>query len=94
MSTIPEYMKSEYPEHMKLALIVDKSQVIGEFLDWVEEKHNAILCQGGRYDYIPLYATKEKLLAEFFEIDMDKVEAEKREMLRKMAELNGEETTP
>lgn len=34
---------SEYPEHTKLEKVVDKSQVCGEFLDWLESS-NRFLC--------------------------------------------------
>jgi hypothetical protein len=62
----------KYPECEKLQKVADKSDECGHFLDW--------LCQKG-------YAEKtsrkrmEELLAEYFEIDLVKVEKERRAIL-------------
>ena len=109
---------SNYPEHDKLAAISDKSQVIGEFLDWVadekkiirarwleketnwvegdegfgtryHEEHDAV----GRYETIREHLAQDTtsvqdLLAEFFNIDRDIIETEKRQMLDEMRVAN------
>jgi hypothetical protein len=76
----------EYPECEKMALITDKSQVIGEFMDWLLGRY--VLCQ---YKHplhgdwpVPQNVNIQKLLAEFFEIDLDKVDAEKKAMLEEL----------
>ena len=120
----------EYPEHEKLMKISDKSQAIGEFLEWLGFEKGAVLhrwvedefdelCTGDLYhscidgkrawgdepdqaSSIPCKVcdgtgrvTKrfvgwadvgrtQDLLAEFFEIDQDKLEQEKRAMLERM----------
>ena len=72
-----------YPEHDKLAKIRDKSQAIGEFLEWLQEKGIHL----GRYvdDYSTHMDTLDSqtndLLAEYFEIDLNVLEDEKRAML-------------
>jgi len=73
---------SEYPEHDKLARIRDKSQTIGEFLDmgpWT-------LCKFDGNAWYPYPFMKA--LAEWFEIDEQVLENEKRTMLAKQRELN------
>jgi len=72
---------SEYPEHDKLHAVVDKSQAIGEFLEWASERHGFRLCylEGNRYWSVG--TPVQRLLAEFFEIDENKLEEEKRAML-------------
>jgi hypothetical protein len=98
-------MTTEYPEHEKLRAVREKSQAIGEFLDWLGEEKGLSLvvqhehdgnCRGedGRNgcgyrkgDYAPSFASTRALLAEFFEIDEERLEREKRAML---AELRGE----
>lgn len=96
------------PELDKLKAIQDKSQVCGEFLEWLEVTHGMQLgkghihgpeCDGWdeeRQKYNPdrdnrcsfyegqfqhLHISREKLLAQFFEIDLDKVEEERRAIL-------------
>lgn len=81
---------SEYPEHDRLKLISDKSQAIGEFLDWLEAEKGILLGEWGptgRRMY-PFMRSKVDLLAEHFEIDQSKIDAEKREMLNIMREAN------
>ena len=81
---------SDYPEHDKLTAIKEKSQFIGEFLEWAN-------CQGmtlctteeseyrrERDAYIPVHKNIEKLLAEFFEVDLMKLEKEKQKMLARI----------
>lgn len=75
---------SEYPEHDKLQAISDKSQTIGEFLDWVRFEKDFILADRSVEDDDMLWPASyniTELLAEFFDINLDKIEAEKRAML-------------
>ena len=98
----------------KLEAVSERSQVIGEFLEWLFETKN---CHIARYftneeyesdvnvwfdkslsddetsikrhivgegELIPLHINIEKLLAEFFEIDLVKVEEERREILKEI----------
>ena len=97
-----------YPEHVKLRAIADKSQAIGEFLDWLslptEEGGKGVVlterkcphgywpmqdCEESKWcargdetvQFWPFHGSTTKLLAEFFKIDLDKIEEEKRAML-------------
>lgn len=77
-----------YPEHEKLRSVAEQSQVCGEFLDWLANEkclHLAEWVDGGpgyrsQILMCASYST-QRLLAEFFEIDLDALEREKRAML-------------
>lgn len=80
--------KHQYPEHHKLGAISDKSQAIYDFLEWVRGEHGLLLAsyatsssplEQGRL--FPSQHSVRRLLAEFFEIDEEKIEQEKRAML-------------
>ena len=88
---------SLYPEHDKLALVKTESQTCGEFLEWLEDSKGLELCEwwDDHRDsiveparYIPRRVSIQNLLAEFFKIDLEKLEAEKELMLEKQRELN------
>lgn len=98
--TTPDPEPSPYPECEKLHKVSHISQQIGEFLDWLREQH-ITLCRWQdtiRHsdefgDYTPqgYYMANdrtEKLLADFFEIDLDKVEEERLAMLKKLRGRN------
>jgi hypothetical protein len=72
----------DHPEHEKLHLISDKSQTIGEFLEWLPTQ-GITLCtfHYNTEQYCPAMQTITTLLAKFFDIDLDKIETEKRAML-------------
>jgi hypothetical protein len=81
-----------YPEHEKLTQIRDKSQLVGEFLDWLSQQ-GYYICRwqdegdNGQPKRIPATADdiarihEDEYLADFFGIDQDKLEEEKRAML-------------
>lgn len=87
----------KYPEHEKLKAVKEKSQAIGEFMDWVENEHRAVLCIPHRHTphcngpsgcglsdgefTIFYHGGMQKILAEFFGIDLDELESEKLKML-------------
>jgi hypothetical protein len=88
----------KYPEHEKLRAIVDKSQKIGEFIDWLKEEKNISLMSereelredGSVRDYHYFYegGGMRRFLEEFFEIDGKALEAEKQAMLEEQRKLN------
>jgi hypothetical protein len=98
----PRTETRELTEHERLSLVKDKSQAIGDFVEWLAEKgiHLARYhahSEGCYPDDVdseewPTCGTSEnkltvdstpitKLLAEHFDIDLDKLETEKRQML-------------
>lgn len=66
---------SDFPEHDKLAEVKDTSQEIGSFLELMDGKG------------ITVHKDIHTLLANYFHIDMKKLEDEKHQMLD---ELRGE----
>jgi len=99
---------AEYPEHDKLHAVVDKSQAIGEFCEWLQSEkgvafmgrehvHSEEECgkvsgfwqcdyYKGQREYFHFDITK--LLSEFFDIDLKKLDNEKRAMLDEQRALN------
>lgn len=77
---------SAYPEHDKLAGVKDQSQAIGEFIDF----GGYVLCrpsESGR-SFEAVHQSIPRILAEYFQIDLDKIEREKRAMLDALREMN------
>jgi hypothetical protein len=82
----------KYPEHKKLNISTHKSQVIGEFLDWQRTKCRRLCFFDLTYDgYRPVNNTIEEILAEYFEIDLVKLEQEKKLILEKLRNQNAKE---
>ena len=104
-------MKVKTPELNRLQAVTDKSQAIGQFLEWLrDEKHLSLgsphehddgceneqwpnkgrkfLCGFSTGDLMPNFPNIEKLLAEYFEIDLDKCERERRRLLAMIQENN------
>lgn len=78
------------PEHDKLGQVREQSQACGEFLEWLGDAKKLVLCfyDDESEQYQPSHPGVTRLLAEFFSIDQDKLEAEKRAMLDYLARLN------
>ena len=77
-------MAERYLQHEKLRLVSDTSQRIGEFLEWLEGKGLLICSEDGFGELGHCGKNTDVLLAEFFEIDRDKLEAEKRAIIASM----------
>ena len=79
--------KEEYPECDKLSKIKDQSFAIGQFLEWIESRGWYICSyREAKPDigYFPVMNFNiESVLAEYFGIDLEAVEREKRQMLEK-----------
>jgi len=85
-----------FPEHDKLQKISLQSQTIGEFIDWLAE--DGIFLAEYAEDWHPssgcalrIRKPLTDLLASYFRIDTNALEAEKRRMLENQRRLN--ETT-
>jgi len=89
-------MMATYPEHQKLYPISNKSQAIGEFVDWLAQEKKILLGEWGtcldefcQEDSMhPVNTNIRDLLAEYFGIDQDKIEEEKQLMLKTIREAN------
>ena len=79
-----------WPECEKLKATAPYSQKIGEFIDWLHDD-DVVLAewvkdpQGFDENLIPVTKPIQELLAEFFEIDMNKVEEERRQILESIS---------
>lgn len=73
----------KFPEHEKLSAVQDKSQAIGEFLEWLTgERGYEIAEYTDSSDWpLPVRYNTQSLLAEFFGIDLVKLDDEKRCMI-------------
>jgi hypothetical protein len=88
--------KTPYPEHEKMKEISDKSQVVGEFLAWANENGMWIARYQTRWvnasgesvdELVPVATPTVELLAQFFEIDLGKIESEKQAMLDEIRQM-------
>ena len=82
----------KYLEHEKLKEIQKETQLCGEFLEWLMSKYT--FCEYNRHRsddnqvLVPAgYINKQKLLAEFYDIDLDEIEREKRQMLDELRKV-------
>jgi len=72
------------PELDKILKCCDKSQVIGEFLEWLESKDEPInLCyfDDCKKEFYPIIQSYDAILEEYFGIDGKKAEQERRDLL-------------
>ena len=84
----------KYPEHEKMKEVQEDSQIIGEFLEWLKSEYelcifregidNCLACEEEIDGYIPVSLKIEKILADYYDIDLDKIEKEKRQMLEEI----------
>ncbi len=85
---------TQYPEHQRQAQVIDAAQAIGDFLtentqgymlgEWFKPEgyHEARL--------FPVSKSIQQILADYFGIDLDLIEAEKRQMITAMQAMNEE----
>jgi hypothetical protein len=86
---------AKYPEHAKLIAVAERSQVIGEFLEWLkgERLPRVWLCVSGEDEegedtFYPEYTSTEQMLSEYFHIDLEVIEKEKQAMLDELRRRN------
>ncbi|RWR30466.1 hypothetical protein D2T29_12405 [Sinirhodobacter populi] len=82
----------DLPEHEKLKAIKPLSQAIGIFIEWLGQ-NGMTICSENRSpyrpdEYVPIQRTTEKLLADHFEIDLNRLAAEKEAMLEEVRAVN------
>jgi len=78
-----------YPEHEKLEAVREHSQAIGEFFDWLMNDRpggKVFMCERHPKNeidniWVPITGGAEKLIAEYYDIDEKRLEAEKRAIL-------------
>lgn len=83
------------PECEKLEAVAEQSQTIGEFLEWLTGERELVIAEWVKQEnwagqdtseLHPCPATQESLLAEFFGVDLKKVETERRALLTHLRE--------
>lgn len=78
-NSLPLCEKVAYPEHEKMAKVRDQSQALGEFLEWLGSMGvDDLTVDGRRFN---LGCDIEPLLGTYFDIDLEKIETEKQDML-------------
>jgi hypothetical protein len=99
--------EQKYPEHQKLQAVKDKSQAIGEFIEWLMCTKKLTIARwmkvpaierdpfaekGEEIDELmPEHIDIEALLAEYYSIDRKTLEEEKQAMLEDMRQMNQRE---
>lgn len=85
MMTFKHEKKLKTPELDKMSAIHEKSNATGDFLDWLQNSREPriYLCELDQdaEQFYPPNLSIEKLLAEYYKIDLNKVEEERRQML-------------
>ena len=74
---------TKYPMLAKMASVQNESQVIGMFLEWLQEK-GMVICEQSPSQtmlYMPVTANTGTLLARHFEVDLEAAERERRQVL-------------
>lgn len=78
----------ETPTLDKMLEVKEASHQIGQFLEWLQEEGYVLgkYIDGSDYDpyLVPTYEPIEKLLAKYFDIDLDATEKEKRLILEQL----------
>lgn len=69
------------PECDRWGKVHSKAVGLHEFLDFLSSKE-IILCMSNEHGYFPMMTSKDQLIYDFFKIDADKLEKERRELLR------------
>lgn len=79
-------MEDKYPQHAALRALNGANQIVGDFIEWLGE-NGLTICHwsgGSRGEYAPTFKNRDRLLAEFFEIDQDALSHEKDAMVEEM----------
>lgn len=85
--TVNQEDTKKYPEHAKMEKVDTESHAIGQFIEWLHGQGIYFAkYDDDSEDFVPEYRSIEKWLADYFEIDLNKVEAEKRQMLDEIRE--------
>jgi hypothetical protein len=74
-------MKEQYPECEKLQRVSADSQKIGDFLNWAQSNNIVLAIYTEEDELVPSHKPFEQLLAEYFNINLNKVEEERRAIL-------------
>lgn len=85
--------KTKYPQSEKFLEIKDNSQIIGEFLSWLKSNYEIGVWVDNEDEdtleylpeiILPSRCSTEQLLANYFDIDLDELENERRQMIEEL----------
>lgn len=78
----------ETTECAKMLAVSQDSQKLGEFFEWLKEDAGFTVCEYDAHHerYYPASIRTEELLADYFDIDLKKVEEERRGLLAALQE--------
>lgn len=83
----------KYPEHEKVTQVKDEAQKLGEFLHWLGTQGIFLATPDPRADrfggHVLIAEDHEKVVARYFQVDLKKLEEEKRAMLAALRKENG-----
>lgn len=74
----------EYPEHERMMAIKPEADRIAEFLEWVEYHDELTMAVWDDEGELRDGPGIETILADYFSIDLKKIQAEKDEMIRRL----------
>ncbi len=89
-------MENKYPECEKLHAVHEESQKLGYFLEWLTGEYGVTLCKWHDSEYspefdedfpegfYPTYDRIQEILAKYFDIDMNKVDEERAQILEEL----------
>lgn len=97
MSTETDTTEKEYPQCERWAAAHEKASVIREFLDWMasEAQPPLVVCKAwDSGDYLPELSPNklDSLLMQFFKVDANAIDKERRAMLEECRKLNASTT--
>ena len=83
-------LEPDSPECDKWAACSDGRQTVADFLDFLSEKGISLAVDSTEHSdaQMPCNRSRSSLIAEFFEIDVNRLEDERRALLSWMSELN------
>lgn len=87
------------PECEKLLKVSHISQPIGEFIEWLLGERGYVLAEWKKNDdeddeLFPVHPDITRLLAEFFQVDLNRVEDERQAIMRALRAQQGKEKVP
>ena len=85
---MPQPEEPKYPMLERNADMSREWDAIRGFFDWLREEHRIVLARwSGRCDDClePALESSDRLIAEFLEIDLDQLEAERRALLERLS---------
>lgn len=81
-----EEFEALYPEHAKQGRVIEKTAAILSFLEWLQKnKFIELAVQDQKTEWLsPSFTPHRSLVAEFYDLDENKLEAERKTMIQAM----------